>query len=71
VGAGQTGLNIVARFKQMNISAVVIEREARVGDVARKRYPILTLHTIRTQHTMLYQLYPKNWPIYSSRDKLA
>lgn len=71
VGAGQTGLNIAARFRQMNIPALVIERNARVGDNWRKRYPTLTLHTPRTHHSLLYQPYPQNWPIFTPRDKLA
>ncbi|KAJ6604023.1 dimethylaniline monooxygenase [Mycena sp. CBHHK59/15] len=71
IGGGQTGLNMAARFKQMGISAIVVEKTARVGDVWRERYPTLTLHSVRAQHTMLYQPYPKNWPIFTSRDKLA
>ncbi|GLB34118.1 putative L-lysine 6-monooxygenase (NADPH-requiring) [Lyophyllum shimeji] len=71
VGAGQTGLNIAARFRQMNIPALVIEKNARVGDNWRKRYPTLTLHTPRTHHSFLYQPYPRNWPIFTPRDKLA
>ncbi|KAJ7346165.1 hypothetical protein DFH08DRAFT_701247, partial [Mycena albidolilacea] len=53
---GQTGLNIAARFKQMDISAVVIEMEARVRDVWCKHYPTLTLHMIRTQHTGRFEI---------------
>ncbi|KAJ7681492.1 FAD/NAD-P-binding domain-containing protein [Mycena rosella] len=71
IGAGQTGLNVGARFRQMNIPSLIIETNARVGDNWRKRYPTLTLHTIKTQHTMLYQPYPANWPIYTPRNKLA
>ncbi|KAJ7689660.1 FAD/NAD-P-binding domain-containing protein [Mycena rosella] len=71
IGGGQTGLNVGARFKQMNIPTLIIETNARIGDNWRKRYPTLTLHTIKTQHTMLYQSYPDNWPIYTPRDKLA
>ncbi|KAI0752533.1 FAD/NAD-P-binding domain-containing protein [Daedaleopsis nitida] len=71
VGAAQTGLQLAARFKQMNIPTLVIERSPRVGDVWRKRYPSLTLHTIRQHHTLLYQPYPTNWPEYTPRDKLA
>ncbi|KAJ7246808.1 dimethylaniline monooxygenase [Mycena haematopus] len=71
IGGGQTGLNVGARFKQMNIPAIIIEKEARVGDVWRKRYPTLTLHSIKGQHSMLYQPFPTNWPIFTSRDKLA
>ncbi|KAI1793658.1 FAD/NAD-P-binding domain-containing protein [Ganoderma leucocontextum] len=74
VGAAQTGLQIAARFKQMNIPTLIIEREARVGDTWRKRYPTVVLHTIRRHHTpvpVLYQPFPSNWPEFTPRDKLA
>ncbi|EMD40804.1 hypothetical protein CERSUDRAFT_149241 [Gelatoporia subvermispora B] len=71
IGAGQTGLQVGARFKQRNIPALIIEQNARVGDNWRKRYPTLTLHTIRKQHEMLYAPYPSNWPMFTPRDKLA
>ncbi|KAJ7049309.1 dimethylaniline monooxygenase [Mycena amicta] len=71
LGGGQTGLNLGARFRQMNIPSIILERTERVGDVWRDRYPSLTLHSIRTQHTLLYQSFPTNWPIFTSRDKLA
>ncbi|KAJ7049329.1 hypothetical protein C8F01DRAFT_1265524 [Mycena amicta] len=70
-GGGQTGLNLGARFRQMNIPSIILERTERVGDVWRHRYPSLTLHSICTQHTLLYQSFPTNWPIFTSRDKLA
>jgi cation diffusion facilitator CzcD-associated flavoprotein CzcO len=53
VGAGQTGLHIAARFKQMGISTLVIEQNARIGDNWRKRYPTLSLHTPKQQHKCL------------------
>ncbi|KAJ7491732.1 FAD/NAD-P-binding domain-containing protein [Mycena galericulata] len=71
IGGGQTGLNVGARFKQMNIPSLIIESNARIGDNWRKRYPTLTLHTVKTHHTMLYQSYPENWPTYTPRNKLA
>ncbi|KZT03170.1 dimethylaniline monooxygenase [Laetiporus sulphureus 93-53] len=71
VGAGQTGLQIAARFSKMNISAIVVERNKTVGDQWRERYPTLSLHTPRNHHTFLYQSYPVNWPEYTPRDKLA
>ncbi|KAI0774159.1 dimethylaniline monooxygenase (N-oxide-forming) [Fomes fomentarius] len=71
VGGAQTGLNIAARFKQMDIPTLVIERNEQIGDVWRKRYPSLTLHTPRRHHSLLYQSYPTNWPLYTPRDKLA
>ncbi|PCH39610.1 hypothetical protein WOLCODRAFT_85951 [Wolfiporia cocos MD-104 SS10] len=56
VGAGQTGLHMAARFKQMNIPTIVLEKKVRVGDQWRE---------------LLYQPYPKNWPIYTPRDRVA
>ncbi|KAL0574756.1 hypothetical protein V5O48_007202 [Marasmius crinis-equi] len=71
VGGGQNGLIVAARFKQMRIPSLVIEQNARIGDNWRKRYPTLSLHTIKNQHAMLYQPFPDNWPLYTPRDKLS
>ncbi|KAJ8084556.1 hypothetical protein PM082_003329 [Marasmius tenuissimus] len=71
VGAGQTGLMVAARFRQMQIPALLIERHARIGDNWRERYPTLSLHTIKNHHAFLYQPFPENWPLYTPRDKLA
>ncbi|KIK62728.1 hypothetical protein GYMLUDRAFT_260001 [Collybiopsis luxurians FD-317 M1] len=71
IGAGQNGLQVAARFQQMGIPTLVVEKNARVGDQWRKRYPTLTLHTTKQHHTMLYQPYPQNWPRYTPRDKVA
>ncbi|KAJ7591775.1 hypothetical protein C8J56DRAFT_931702 [Mycena floridula] len=60
-----------ARFKQMGIRAIVIEQNARVGDNWRQRYPILTLHTPKSHYQMLYQPFPRNWPIHAPKDKVA
>ncbi|KAJ6497147.1 FAD/NAD-P-binding domain-containing protein [Mycena vitilis] len=71
VGAGQTGLMMAARFKQMNISALVLETNGRVGDVWRKRYPTLVLHSPKKTNSMLYQPFPTTWPVFTPRDKVA
>ncbi|OCH92900.1 FAD/NAD-P-binding domain-containing protein [Obba rivulosa] len=71
IGGGQSGLQIGARFKQRNIPTLIIERNERLGDSWRKRYPTLTLHTIRKHHELLYEPYPSNWPMFTPRDKLA
>ena len=44
VGGGQAGLEIAARLKYLGVKTLVIEREARVGDLWRKRYESLCLH---------------------------
>ncbi|KAJ3839609.1 FAD/NAD-P-binding domain-containing protein [Lentinula raphanica] len=71
VGAGQNGLQVAARFKQMGISALLVEKNKRIGDQWRNRYSSLTLHTTKEHHTLLYQPYPETWPRFTPRDKLA
>ncbi|KAH7874925.1 dimethylaniline monooxygenase [Lentinula edodes] len=71
VGAGQNGLQVAARFKQMGIPTLVIDKNGRIGDQWRRRYPSLTLHTTKQHHTMLFQPYPETWPRYTPRDKVA
>ncbi|KAL0581363.1 hypothetical protein V5O48_000627 [Marasmius crinis-equi] len=71
VGGGQSGLIVAARFKQMQIPTLIVERNPRIGDNWRQRYPTLSLHTTKYHHSMLYQPYPANWPLFTPRDKLA
>lgn len=35
LGGGQTGLEVAARLKHLNVSALVIERNPRIGDNVR------------------------------------
>lgn len=53
VGAGQAGLQVAARFRQMRIKAILIEKDARIGDSWRRHYPTLTLHTPRMFNTRM------------------
>ncbi|TCD65649.1 hypothetical protein EIP91_002417 [Steccherinum ochraceum] len=71
VGAGQTGLMIAAACKQQGMRVLTIERHERVGDLWRKRYPTLVLHTTKGQHEFLYHPYPSTWPEYAPKDKYA
>ncbi|KAG2133283.1 FAD/NAD(P)-binding domain-containing protein [Suillus clintonianus] len=71
VGGGQTGLMNAARLRRLGIRALVIEKNASVGDSWRKRYPNLKLHTPAYQSSMLYSPYPTNFPKYIPKGKLA
>ncbi|KAJ7029866.1 FAD/NAD-P-binding domain-containing protein [Mycena alexandri] len=71
IGGGQTGLNVAARFKQMEIKTLVVEANSRIGDNWRKRYPTLVLQSPKKSNSMLYQPYPQTWPVFTPRDKLA
>ncbi|KAG2133297.1 FAD/NAD(P)-binding domain-containing protein [Suillus clintonianus] len=71
VGGGQSGLTCAARLGRLGIRALVIEKNARVGDTWRQRYPNLTLHTPAYMSSILYSPYPTNFPKYIPKGKLA
>lgn len=71
VGAGQSGLALAARLKQIGVDAVVAESHARVGDNWRKRYHSLTLHNEVWANSLPYMPFPETWPTFVPKDKLA
>ncbi|OJA11634.1 hypothetical protein AZE42_04753 [Rhizopogon vesiculosus] len=71
VGGGQNGLMCAARLGKLGIRALVIERNARVGDSWRQRYPNLTLHTPAYLCSILYSPFPTNFPKYIPKGKFA
>ena len=71
VGAGQGGLMIAARLRQMGVDALVVDRHARVGDNWRKRYHSLTLHNETWGNSLPYVPFPDTWPTFLPKDKLA
>ena len=71
VGGGQAGLAIAARLKQLKVDALIVDREARIGDNWRKRYHALTLHNQVQVNHLPYMPFPPSWPVYIPKDKLA
>ncbi|KAG7091575.1 hypothetical protein E1B28_010597 [Marasmius oreades] len=71
IGAGQTGLEIAARMKQLDIDALVIEKNPRVGDNWRNRYDTLALHDTIWYDNPPYLSFPSTWPVYCTAGKLA
>ncbi|KAH8118959.1 dimethylaniline monooxygenase [Phellopilus nigrolimitatus] len=71
VGAGHVGLQVAACLRQMGVACLVIEKDARIGDNWRNRYPSLKLHIPRAYCQLLYQPFPTTWPTYTPKDKLA
>ena len=57
VGGGQSGLELAARLKYLGIKTLVVEREARIGELWRKRYEALCLHD--TVCTSIDEFYPQ------------
>jgi cation diffusion facilitator CzcD-associated flavoprotein CzcO len=71
LGAGHSGLSIAARLKALDIPALVVEQNPRVGDNWRNRYESLNLHNEVWANHMPYLPYPPTWPAYCSKDKIA
>lgn len=44
IGAGQSGLDVAARLKLLGVPALILDRNARIGDQWRGRYEALCLH---------------------------
>ncbi|MBV8949124.1 MAG: NAD(P)/FAD-dependent oxidoreductase [Solirubrobacterales bacterium] len=71
VGGGQGGIALGARLRQLDVPAIIIERNARPGDSWRKRYKSLCLHDPVWYDHLPYVKFPPNWPVFSPKDKIA
>jgi putative flavoprotein involved in K+ transport len=71
VGGGQAGLATAARLGALGIDALIVDRMARIGDNWRQRYHALVLHNQVQVNHMPYMPFPKSWPTYIPKDKLA
>ncbi|KAL8768739.1 MAG: hypothetical protein Q9209_005157 [Squamulea sp. 1 TL-2023] len=71
IGAGQGGLTIAARLKQLGVPTLIIDRNERIGDNWRNRYHQLVLHDSVWYDHMPYLNFPPNWPVFTPKDKLA
>ena len=71
LGAGQAGLTVAARLKQLGLESLIIDSNARIGDNWRRRYHQLVLHDSVWFDHMPYLPFPSNWPKFTPKDKLA
>ncbi|KAF8261173.1 FAD/NAD(P)-binding domain-containing protein [Lactarius quietus] len=71
VGGGQSGLELAARLKYLGVKTLVIEREARIGHLWRKRYEALCLHDTVWYDHMPYLPFPPRWPVFAPAPKVA
>ncbi|KAI5480143.1 flavin-containing monooxygenase [Pseudohyphozyma bogoriensis] len=71
IGGGQNGLMTAARLKALGVSALVIERNERIGDNWRGRYEALSLHLPHWADHFAYMPYPEHWPMYTPAAKLG
>jgi putative flavoprotein involved in K+ transport len=71
VGGGQAGLTVAARLKQLDVPALIIEKNDRIGDNWRTRYHSLVLHDPVWYDHLPYLPFPSHWPVFTPKDKLA
>jgi cation diffusion facilitator CzcD-associated flavoprotein CzcO len=71
VGGGQAGLTIAARLRQLGVSALIVDKNERIGDNWRKRYRSLVLHDPVWYDHLPYLPFPSHWPVFTPKDKLA
>lgn len=71
VGGGHAGLTSAAALGALGVDALVVDRMARVGDNWRLRYHGLTLHNQVYSNHLPYLPFPKTWPHYIPKDKIA
>jgi putative flavoprotein involved in K+ transport len=71
VGGGQGGIALGARLRQLGIPHVVVDRHPRPGDQWRSRYKSLCLHDPVWYDHLPYLDFPKNWPVFSPKDKIG
>lgn len=71
IGGAQTGLALAARLGAMDVPALVIEKEPRIGDVWRNRYNSLVLHNQVWANQFPHLPFPTSWPVYITKDQLA
>jgi putative flavoprotein involved in K+ transport len=71
IGGGQGGIGLAARLRQLDVPTIIVERNERPGDSWRKRYKSLCLHDPVWYDHMPYLPFPKNWPVFSPKDKIG
>lgn len=71
IGGAQTGLALAARLGALDVPALVIEKEPRIGDVWRNRYNSLVLHNQVWANHFPHLPFPASWPVYITKDQLA
>jgi len=71
VGGGHNGISTGAQLRMLGVDALVVERNARVGDVWRNRYASLALHNKIQLNHLPFMKYPDNWPLFLTKDALG
>ena len=71
VGAGQGGMALGARLRQLGVPTLIVDKNCRAGDSWRNRYRSLVLHDPVGYDHMPYLPFPQNWPVFTPKDKMG
>ncbi len=71
IGGGQGGIALGARLRQLGVPTIIVERREKPGDSWRSRYKSLALHDPVWYDHLPYIPFPKNWPVFSPKDKVG
>ena len=71
VGGGPAGLSTAGALKTLGLSAVVLEKDDRIGGSWLRRYERLHLHTVRAFSGLAHFPLPRQLPKYVSKDQYA
>lgn len=71
IGASSSGLSVAGALAQHGIHPTILDAEAQSGDVWRKRYDRLHLHTIKGLSHSAYKKLPDALPRYVPKDDFA
>ena len=71
VGGGHTGISAAVEVQRLGYSALVVDREQRIGDNWRLRYRGLKLHNKTPVNHLRYLPFPATFPEYIPKDKIA
>src|SRR5882757_11193009 len=71
IGGGHAGISVAVELNRIGLSALVIDREQRIGDNWRLRYRGLQLHNKTPLNHLRYLPFPSTFPDYIPKDKIA
>ena len=71
VGGGHAGISVAVEARRIGLSALVVDRMARIGDNWRLRYRGLKLHNKTPVNHLRYLPFPSTFPEYIPKDKIA
>lgn len=71
IGGGSSGLSVAGALAQHNLQPTILDADAQTGDVWRKRYDRLHLHTIKGLSHSAYKKLDDKLPRYVAKDDFA